>query len=359
MRRVLLVAGGTGGHIWPAISFGEWIRRTRPEVHVSYLAGTRTIERDIYHSAGIEPHLIGVEGSPLGGGKGQRRRRWLQQLRGIFQTRDCFREEDPDICVLFGGYVCVPALFLCRFQRTPCIFHEQNARSGRVTRLARHMGIPIATGFSLCEPFEKGSFYPVGVPIRRFRRLPDAEAWTKLGIGVPASEGPVVAVMAGSLGSSPLTDAVRELVRRPGFRGWTFLVLGGASFLVAEEENLFLLPRLWEPDPILSVADLLIVRAGASTLAEVASLGKPAVVAPWSASAGDHQRRNASAFVEEWGGFVWDEKAEGVRALEAYLKKLRERASLSRPRREIPGPDDASERLWERMTGFARGEGRG
>jgi UDP-N-acetylglucosamine--N-acetylmuramyl-(pentapeptide) pyrophosphoryl-undecaprenol N-acetylglucosamine transferase len=141
---------------------------------------------------------------------------------------------------------------------------------------------------------------------------------------------------------------------------WTFLILGGASFSVREADNLYLLPRLWEPGPLFSLADLCIVRAGASTLSEMASLGIPSLVVPWSGAAEDHQRRNAAAFVSEKGGVLWDERLDGTDALEAALKKL---YSGPRPCRDMSGQefyaDAVCGRLWDALETVAGHEGRG
>jgi UDP-N-acetylglucosamine--N-acetylmuramyl-(pentapeptide) pyrophosphoryl-undecaprenol N-acetylglucosamine transferase len=340
------------------VAFGEWIRRQHGDAHVAYLAGTRSLEREIYASARIEPHLIGIEGSPLGGR--DCRKRWFQQVRGILQTRDCLREEDPDACLLFGGYVSLPALFLCRFFRIPALLHEQNARAGRVTRLAFRMGLSLATGFRTCQPFRSGTFRPVGVPVRTFIRLPRIEAWAKLGLAGRPPLGPVVCVLVGSLGSSAVTETIRALAARRTLGDWTFLILGGASFSVRETDNLYLLPRLWEPDPLFSLADLCVVRAGASTLSEMASLSIPSVVVPWSGAAEDHQRSNAAAFVSESGNILWDERLDGTDALEAALKKLH---SGARSRRDASGQESYADmvcsRLWDALESVAGHEGRG
>ena len=104
-KRVLIAAGGTGGHILPAVVFGRWLE-ARHEASVSYLAGGRPLEREIYASFGIEPQRLPIEGSPLGVRSPVRMLlRSLALLRSLGTAARCVFREKPDVCVLFGGYV--------------------------------------------------------------------------------------------------------------------------------------------------------------------------------------------------------------------------------------------------------------
>ena len=76
--RLILAAGGTGGHIWPAISFGRWIAENKPDVSVSYICGSRPLELEIYAAAGIEPHCLNIDGSPFSGSGIEAKRAWAR-----------------------------------------------------------------------------------------------------------------------------------------------------------------------------------------------------------------------------------------------------------------------------------------
>ena len=332
IRRILLVAGGTGGHVWPAIAFGTWVKRQHPEVHVAYLSGMRSLELEMYQSAGLDPHVISLEGSPFGAPRGHRWRRWRQQFQGLFQSTECFREERPDACLLFGGYLCFPSLLVARLGRVPALVHEQNAWAGKTARLAHRLGIPVASGWEVCAPFPEGRYTPVGVPIRSLRLLQPQSAWNRLGLEGDVPRGPIVAVMAGSLASHPLFQQVQALAREPAFEEWTFLFLGASGFLDRQENRVFL-PRRWDVELLYSVADLAVVRAGASTLTEVRLAEIPAVVVPWGHSSGDHQRANAHLFCRDGHGRIWDEATGKKDELAAQLKTLAE-VPRRRPRSE-------------------------
>ena len=125
--KLILAAGGTGGHIWPAISFGRWIGRNKPDVSVSYICGRRPLELEIYASAGIEPYRLNIDGSPLSGEGLDRLKRTWGQFTALRESATFIRSESPDFVLLFGGYVTFPVLLASRMLRIPSAVHEQNA----------------------------------------------------------------------------------------------------------------------------------------------------------------------------------------------------------------------------------------
>ena len=320
-KRVLIAAGGTGGHILPAVVFGRWLE-ARHEASVSYLAGGRPPEGEIYAYFGIEPQILPIEGSPLGVRSPVRMLlRSLALLKSLGTAARCISLERPDVCVLFGGYVSLPPLLVCRIRRIPVVIHEQNAVAGRVTRLASRWGAVVASGWRVCDGVP--SFLPVGIPVRRPERLSPSRAGERMALELP-KEGRIVGVAGGSLGS-------RELVER-ALAAAAFFEKNGDDvvFLFLGEPPEFDLPsnvrfvgRQWDMNPFYSLCDVLICRAGGSTLAEALRWGIPTVVVPWEGAAEGHQERNARCFEEAGGGVVWREG--GGEPLESPLRKLFER----------------------------------
>ena len=102
-RRLLLAAGGTGGHIWPALSFGSWIKERHPECEVGYICGSRPLELEIYRAAGVEPAVLPMEGSPLSGvGLRQRGRRLASLFSAYGAASGAIARFKPDAALLFG-----------------------------------------------------------------------------------------------------------------------------------------------------------------------------------------------------------------------------------------------------------------
>jgi UDP-N-acetylglucosamine--N-acetylmuramyl-(pentapeptide) pyrophosphoryl-undecaprenol N-acetylglucosamine transferase len=321
LKRLFLVAGGTGGHICPAIALGEWMASKVKGLEITYVSGSRPLEREIYGSSGIDPVILPCEGSPLGTGGISSAARWVQVLKATAGMSRLVRKMKPQACVLFGGYISFPALAAGRLRGIPIAVHEQNAVAGMVTKLGVKWGAKLLTGWADCRPFARGSFVNVGTPVRRMRRLPRREAWNKLGLG-EFPGGKTCLVLGGSLGSHSLAERVLDVSGREDFQGWSFLVMGTKTGDNRLSERVWGIPRRWDMETLYSLADIAVVRGGASTLSELRAWAIPALVVPWPKSRDDHQLANALVFSEGGNGLVWDEARDSVAEFVARLNGL-------------------------------------
>lgn len=319
--KLLLAAGGTGGHIWPAISFGKWIEKNKPESHVSYVCGDRPLETEIYGASGIEPHRLKVGGSPFSGGALARITRGYGQAAAIFSAIGLLKSDRPDIVLLFGGYVSFPFLMAAKILKIPVIAHEQNAYAGRVTRLASKIGVEVLSGWAECAPLPASKFTRIGVPVREFKRMPRDAAWKALELTGSVPAGPILLVFSGSLGSGLIRDMVTEISGDEDFTGWTFIVPAVSEKLEIVNKNVFFMAKIWDTSPLYSLADMAAVRGGGSTLTEVAMLGIPALVIPWSGASDNHQYHNAVSFSSENRAMIWD-GSEGRKGFAKNLLRL-------------------------------------
>jgi UDP-N-acetylglucosamine--N-acetylmuramyl-(pentapeptide) pyrophosphoryl-undecaprenol N-acetylglucosamine transferase len=303
--KILIVAGGTGGHIFPALAFGRWILDQKKTEHVFYLSGSRPLETEIYTSQGVHPYQLSLSGSPLGGASIMRNfRRWVELFCSFFQTGHFLRQKRPDVCFLFGGYVSLMPLLWCRFLGIRTLAHEQNVCAGKVTRLASYFRVPIASGWNECRGVD--TFTPVGVPVRPLEKISRKEAASVFEIDVKSEEF-VIGVVGGSLSSVSLSTLAEEISESAGSvndRDCTFLVLGDIPDFPFGEKVRFV-GRQWDMSPFYSLCDAVICRAGASTLSEVAIYGIPTLVIPWKLASGNHQEANAECFAALTGNMIW------------------------------------------------------
>lgn len=322
-KKILLTAGGTGGHILPAISFGTWLNLHEPDYIIQYITGVRPLEREIYQSHDIHPITVDLEGSPIGVSIWKSLRRWGQVISSLFQVRQIIKREKPTVCILFGGYVSLPVLLVCRARGIPVLLHEQNAYAGRVTRIAQKLGVPVLSGWSECAPFQRGKFNEVGIPVRSFTAESRAKAWERLPFKHSLPGGPIVVVLSGSLGSDALRMFIYDAAKNVAFSGWTFILVGSES--IDESTNVISVPKQWDIAPLYQIADVVITRAGASTLSELMLMRIPALVVPWMKSVDGHQLSNARLFVKQGYGLIWNEKekddAKFYEKLHQLLKK--------------------------------------
>lgn len=357
--KILLASGGTGGHIWPSISFYDWVAENHPDSSVCFVCGSRAIEDEIFSHAGISPVVLPMEGSPLWGSLWARLKRWKNLISAVALSKKLIEDWKPDICVLFGGYVSFPVILASFLERTPLIIHEQNARAGKVTRFAAAAGVPVCSGWNSCLPLTEEKFSHVGVPVRRMEHLPPEEAWNKLSYGVSLPSSPRVLVLGGSLGSDPIYGIFRDACKKEPFSDWSILLVGAGKGITHESPNLWVLPREWDIGRLYSIADVVVGRAGASTLSELVVFGLPSVIIPWRGATDDHQLENAMLFSKQGHGSIW-EIDNGV--LETLSFMIDYEQKRSRPGQSIFSPgksnSDACEKLWNFVQKNVEGRGR-
>ncbi|MBQ6971841.1 MAG: UDP-N-acetylglucosamine--N-acetylmuramyl-(pentapeptide) pyrophosphoryl-undecaprenol N-acetylglucosamine transferase [Synergistaceae bacterium] len=290
MSRILIASGGTGGHIFPAIVFGRKLQEKGDSV--SWMCGSRKLEREIYQSAGIDPVILPLAGSPMGTGSVSKIfTRMIDVLRSLRQTWRYVKEFRPDRVYLFGGYVSFAPLVVAKLRRVPVTLHEQNTSAGRVARIAARMGAEILTGWPVCEGITRYKY--TGIPVREPVRIPRNDALSLLGVNV--REGAkIVGVAGGSLGSGPLSEILKAAAKLCPECEFVFLSAKERH----DDGNAHFIPPMWDMNPFYSACDVLVCRAGGSTLAEALKWGMPTITVPWPGAMDNHQVKNAAEFVK-------------------------------------------------------------
>jgi UDP-N-acetylglucosamine--N-acetylmuramyl-(pentapeptide) pyrophosphoryl-undecaprenol N-acetylglucosamine transferase len=323
---VVFAGGGTGGHIYPAIAIADALRQRAAKI--SFIGTADRLEARIVPQAGYDLHTIAAHALP-------RRfslelfRTFAANVAGTVQSFKLLGRERPDLVVATGGYVSFPVALAARIlrmtHRSPAIvLLEPNAEPGLTNRLLA----PIVD--------EVWGAQTTGVPIRAsLAHLPSREAAAaRLGLS-PALQ--TLVVMGGSQGARRINDSVIDLVRTGGLPdGWQLLHLTGeGEFQRAREaaraiagSQYVALPYLDDMAGAYAVADLLIARAGASTLAELGALGKPAILVPYPHAAGGHQASNAARLEAGGAAVVVTDRQLRDGALSALLAQTVEPARL-------------------------------
>jgi UDP-N-acetylglucosamine--N-acetylmuramyl-(pentapeptide) pyrophosphoryl-undecaprenol N-acetylglucosamine transferase len=290
--RVIVAGGGTGGHVIPALAIAQELR-SRYDALVVFIGTSRGIETRLVPAAGFELHLIEVGG--LNRVDFATRLKTLLDLpRAVTASARLVREFRPDVMVGVGGYASGPAMLAAAMMNVPTVAFEPNVVPGFANRLVAPMVRAAAVHFKeTCHYFHNCQV--TGVPVRReFFNVP------KRAKGAP----PTLLVFGGSQGAHAINQAVVDalprlmaavpeihIIHQTGEKDYPDTQ---AAYLVAMA-SAEVAPFIDDMPGVFARADLVLCRSGASTVAEIAAAGKPAIFAPLPTAADDHQSHNAAA----------------------------------------------------------------
>jgi UDP-N-acetylglucosamine--N-acetylmuramyl-(pentapeptide) pyrophosphoryl-undecaprenol N-acetylglucosamine transferase len=322
----VLAAGGTGGHLFPAEALA--IELLGEDGKVQLVSDVRA-EAFAGRFPEVETHH--VRAARLGGGAAHAAHALGELAIGTLQARRLLRRLSPACVIGFGGYASLPTMLAAVSLGLPTVIHEQNAVLGRANRLLAPRVRRIATGFPSTDalrPADRGRICDIGNPVR-----PAVLALARTRYRAPQRGGPIeLLILGGSQGARIMSEAVppalaalptrlREMLRvshqaRPEDLPGAEAVYR-KNRIQAEVQSFFT-----DVPERLARAQLAICRAGASTLAEIAVVGRPAVMIPYPHATDDHQAANARAFAEAGAGWVVTQPELHTDTFALYLENL-------------------------------------
>lgn len=364
---VVLATGGTGGHIFPAqaladtlLSRGYRLALVTDRRGDAYNGPFRKIESHAIQAAGVSGRGLTAKLGAVG-----------RLAVGYFQARRLLRDLAPDVVVGFGGYATVPTLLAAAHRGIKTAIHEQNAVLGRANRLLAPRATRVATAFkttAFLRNADRGKAVWTGNPVRPEIVAVRERPYPSLGPGDPIS----LLVTGGSQGATIFSDVVPSaLARLPDDLRPRVRVtqqcrqedLARVRALYAEVGIDADLSHFFDDIPQrLADAHLLICRAGASTMAELTTAGRPAILVPYPHAIDDHQTANAARLSDAGGGWMMPDKDFTARALTARLTSLfsidTTLAMAARCAAQI-GMPEATERLADMVVGVIGSNGNG
>lgn len=312
--RILLAGGGTAGHTSPLLATADALRRLDPDAEVTCLGTPRGLENKVVPEAGYPLRL--VPPVPLPRKPGKDLALVPARLRAAVKAAlDVIDDVRPDVVVGYGGYVSMPAYVAARRRKLPLVVHEQNALPGIANKFGARVATRVAVSFP-DTPLRKAEY--VGLPIRRMIATLDraalrAEARAFFGLD---ADLPTLVVTGGSQGARRLNQAVSGAAAALGAGGVQVLhVIGpnGASDPSWSEPAptgapYVVLPFVERMDLALAAADLMVCRAGASSVVEASASGVPAIFVPLPIGNGE-QALNAKPVVDAGGALLVEDAA--------------------------------------------------
>lgn len=336
---VLIAAGGTGGHILPAIALGRALAKDWG-AHVHYLCGTRPVELDLYQREGIEPFVVPVR--QLGNSLRERVRGLAAVGAVSWQVGQFIRAQKINVVVGMGGYVAGPALLAALLMRRATVIHEANSVPGRTNRwVARWVNVAAVNFPCTCAALRGANCLAVGMPIREeVTRGQREEGYSSFQLDRAKQ---TLLILGGSQGARNLYRSILEALPTLDIPRATCLQLlwstgvnnfselsDAISKLNLKHLTVRLFPFISRMDLALASADAAISRAGVSTIAELLATGVYALYVPLPSAIYDHQRKNAEQLVKAGLGMMVTEQELQPDRLARALWELLEKAPTKR-----------------------------
>jgi UDP-N-acetylglucosamine--N-acetylmuramyl-(pentapeptide) pyrophosphoryl-undecaprenol N-acetylglucosamine transferase len=360
--RMIVAGGGTGGHLFPGIAVAQALKEREPDAQILFVGTKRPFEARAANMAGFTQVGLTVEGFA---GRGR-----LRQVSAFFKLIFSFVQAfaiilrfKPDIVLGVGGYASLPCAFAAKILRKPFAVQEQNLVPGSANRLLGPRADRVYAAFEKSrEHFGKSSILVTGNPVRP-KLIRDAAGFQKASEGGPFT----VLVVGGSQGAAGINKAVMEAFEYlPADGRVEFIIQTGQ----AQFERVNQVCRAWggpcraqaffdDMEKVYSAADLVVCRAGATTVAELTALGKAAVFVPFPQAANNHQEQNARVLEDAGAAVVILESELDGKVLAQKIDELSKRrdllSAMEKKSRSLGRPDAAADMVEDILTLIRKG----
>ena len=361
--KILIAGGGTGGHIYPGIAVAEELKRLDPTIEIRFVGGDRGLEGRVVPEAGFELVTIAARGLP-------RRAPWkvpgalLANTGAFFASIGIIHSWRPDVVLGTGGYVSAPVIVAAWLARRPIVLQEQNSVPGLTNRLLARVADEVHLAFSESRGWfaRKDRLKLSGNPVRR--EILSGERKPALARFGLAEGVPTAFVFGGSRGARRINEAALDAIQklRGHLNAQFILQTGKEDFAWAKDKAeaqglpVTVVPYLTHIHEAYAAADLVVCRAGAMTLAEIAACGVPSILVPYPFAAYNHQEVNAQNLAERGGAVtIKDGELTGERLAHELSRLLKDREILIRMSanaRRFARPD-AAVRIAKSLTEWA------
>ncbi len=298
--KAIIVAGGTGGHIYPALAIIHKIQEKEKKSDILFIGTTDRMEKDLIPKLGI--NYVGIEM------KGLNRKHLFSNFsvlkkygKAISKAKEIISSFDPDIVIGVGGYITAPVLSAAHQLKYKTMIHEQNSIPGLSNRfLSRFVDLICVSLPGSVTYFPKKKVVYTGNP--RSEEIASIPSFSKKNLGFLAHQKLVVIVM-GSLGSTTMSQKIKEMIGCFQNKNYQVLIITGKDYYDSYlketiPNNVKIVPFLDNLIQLLKDTDLIVSRAGASTIAEITAIGLPAILVPSPYVTHQHQYKNAKELAD-------------------------------------------------------------
>lgn len=364
---VIFTCGGTAGHVNPAIAVAQLMAEKNPQIKILFVGAERGLEKDLIPKAGYEFRTVHISSFHRSLKPAEIKHNLVSlynMVRSPAEARAILKEFRPDAVIGTGGYASYPTVKAAAKMGIPTAVHESNAVPGLTTELLEPYAGRIMVGFESCRQHYKHpeKVAVTGTPVREdFFTLTKEAAKEKLGV----NDGrPLIVSFWGSLGASGMNAQMADMlaleagkepfhhIHGAGKSGYAAVLkaLAEKGVDLKDHPSLQVREYIYDMAPVMRAADLVICRAGASTVSELTALGVPAIMVPSPYVTNNHQEKNARA-LETHGGVevLLEQDSSGQALFQAAAGILRDdarREAMASAMAEL-GIRDAAQRIYE------------
>ncbi len=336
--KVIISGGGTGGHIFPAISIANALKSKYKEVEILFIGAEGRMEMEKVPNAGYK--IIGL---PV---IGMKRKLSIQNIsfitkliKSLIKVKKIIKDFAPDVVVGVGGYASGPAMRIAAKQKIPCLIQEQNSFPGITNKIMANKVSKICVAYDNMDKFfPANKILKTGNPVRQDITNLDKkreEAFKHFGLNPNKS---VILIVGGSLGARTINKSiskglgkfVEEDIQIIWQTGKTYINTAKAEVDKMNSKNIYVSDFIYKMDLAYSIADIVISRAGASTISELCIVGKPAIFVPSPNVAEDHQTKNAKALTNVDAGVLVEDKNAEEELTETAIDLIKDKEKRDR-----------------------------
>jgi UDP-N-acetylglucosamine--N-acetylmuramyl-(pentapeptide) pyrophosphoryl-undecaprenol N-acetylglucosamine transferase len=322
---IIVSAGGSGGHIYPALAIIEEFEKREKNLNVLYIGTHNRMEKDIVPKKGIRYESLEVYGFT------KDIKRDIKNIflinKAIKKSIKLMQEFKPDVVIGVGGYVTYPVLKAAKKLNIKTFIHEQNSRPGKVNYLTSRYANLVGVTFKSSIPFFKSAKKVIYTGHPSLDKASNTIPIPKNTLGVNPSK-PLVVIVAGSLGSSSLSNKLLDFLNSDLHEAYEILYICGNNVNIdslkskVNKQNVHFVPYVDNLPGIIASSNLVISRAGAGSLFEIIGVEKPSIIIPSPNVANNHQYYNALELSEAGAIVLMEEETLESKTLAKEINEL-------------------------------------
>lgn len=317
--RIIIASGGTGGHIYPAITLAQALQKAGHKI--TFVGSTGRMEKDVIPAAGFD--YIGLDMKIPGGSLINKANSFVSIVKAYYKCREIVK--DYDLAIGFGNYISVPLVMAARNRGLKTVIHEQNSFAGKANKyLDQKVDLVIGSYEENKKTFKNPHTLILGNPqsSKAFNIKKDPEVLLNLGLN---PDKKTVVIFMGSLGSQTVNKVVIEYLNSLKGDYQVIYASGKQNYAKAraavKKKDYICVKEAVDGVKVMANSSLLVSRAGATTLSEICAMGMPSILIPSPYVPNNHQFYNAMALIDKNAALLLEEKDLSPASLKAIIEK--------------------------------------